>query len=94
MATKSAKAPDLTEFYQLAAKGNHKKPCQIGLAREQLDLEDRVNLDGVFGDEKHGLPSGFINVGAVRDWLAKRGHKVSVPAITSHQKGTCSCDGS
>lgn len=86
MATKSKSQPDLTEFYKLARP--KKKKCHIRFVMDQLKDEEIVQLQAACEADP-----GIINTGAIRDWLAQRGHKVSIPAITNHRRETCTCNG-
>lgn len=65
-----------------------KKPCPIGFA---------VDSGGVAADEHAALAAacatdpGVIPSGAISTWLEKRGVTVSIPAVTAHRRGTCTC---
>lgn len=85
MATKTKREPDLTEFYKLAAP--KKKLCQIGYVLKQLEAAEVEQLQAACDQDP-----GIINTGAIQKWLAQRGHKVSVPAITGHRRETCTCN--
>lgn len=86
MATKKTKSPepDLTEFFKLARPG--KKLCQVGYVLKMLDEAEAEQLRAACAAD-----SGIINAGAIQKWLANRGHKVSIPGITSHRNDTCTC---
>jgi len=75
---------DLSEFFRLAQPA--RPPCRIGFALTQLVEQEAINLTAACKADK-----GIINSGAIRKWLADRGHDVSVSAITNHRNGVCSC---
>lgn len=77
--------PDLTEFYKIGTKRT-KDPCQIGLARELLKDAEREQLDAALAEGR-----GLISASTIVEWLKRRDHKVSIPAITSHRHGNCTC---
>lgn len=76
--------PDLSEFFKLSRPA--KPPCRIAYAMGQLDKGEAAQLDAACKTDK-----GIINTGAIRQWLKARGHDVSIPAITSHRQGVCTC---
>jgi hypothetical protein len=75
---------DLSEFYRLSSP--KKKPCRVGFAREQIKTDELEQLDAALAAD-HGI----ITNSAVVQWLAARKHDVSVSAVVSHRKGTCTC---
>lgn len=79
-----ATQPDLSEFYKLSRPA--KPPCRIGFAATQLQKQEAAQLEAACKADK-----GIINSGAIRQWLKGRGHDVSIPAITSHRQGVCTC---
>lgn len=76
--------PDLSEFYKLSRP--KKPPCQVGHARAQLKPDEQTQLDAAVGTDK-----GIITSGAIQHWLKARKHDVSVPAISMHRAGRCTC---
>lgn len=76
--------PDLSEFFKLSKP--KRRPCALGFAREQLKPDEQVQLDAALA-----VDSGIITAGAIQAWLAVRKHEVSVGAVVSHRKGTCTC---
>lgn len=76
--------PDLSEFFQLSRP--RKPPCQVGHARSQIGPSERAQLDAACDADK-----GIITAGAIQQWLKARKQMVSIPAITNHRKGNCTC---
>lgn len=83
MAAKSSNA-DLREFFELSQP--KKRPCQIGFALSQLEGDERKKLEAAIAQS-----AGIITASAVMKWLKIRGLQVSIPAVTSHRHGTCTC---
>lgn len=75
---------DLSEFYKLSRP--KKPPCRIGFALEQFDGGERVQLEAALGSDV-----GIITNSAIQQWLAARQQEVSISALVSHRKGTCTC---
>lgn len=80
---KSAKA-DLSEFFKYAQP--KKPPCKVGFVIGQLPEEEAKQLQAACDQDRN-----LINTGAIREWLEHRDFEVSVPAITNHRSGTCTC---
>lgn len=76
--------PDLSEFIALASR-NQRKPCQIAAALEALKPEERDQLKAAVAQ------AATIGAGAIEKWLARRQLKASIPGITSHRSGRCTC---
>lgn len=82
----SKSKPDLSEFIKYAMRSK-KAPCKVGLARDQLAGQDLTNLDAAIEDHPR-IPNS-----AVEEFLRVRDLKgVTGSALTSHRKGTCTCD--
>lgn len=79
-------SPDLTEFYKLSQP--KKPPCRVGFARGQVKAGDRPQLDAALSTDQ-----GIITNSAIQQWFAARKQEVSVSAIVSHRKATCTCGG-
>lgn len=62
-----------------------KAPCKVGLALDQLDKGARDDLDPLIADAKYP-PGAFEQFFTARDIVG-----VTIPAIQSHRKKTCSC---
>lgn len=75
---------DLSEFERLSTP--RKPPCQVGVAREKLQPAERAQLDAALAADK-----SEINTGAIRTWLKRREHTVSISAVTYHRAGACTC---
>lgn len=76
--------PDLSEFLKYAMK-SRKAPCKVGLARDQIAGQDLRNLDAALSESK--IPNS-----AIEEFLRARDLKgVTTSSITSHRKGTCTC---
>lgn len=75
---------DLTEFFKYSRPKS--KPCAVAFAVEQLAAKERKQLDAALAHDK-----GFITNGAIREWLAKRGHEMNVAAVTAHRNKVCAC---
>jgi hypothetical protein len=76
---------DLSEFFKLSRP--KKKPCMVGFALTELTEEEGKQLAAAFQADK-----GIITASAIREWLVLRKHDVSLPVITSHRAGSCSCN--
>lgn len=81
-----ATTPNLDEFLKLAQP--KRKQCPIGAAVEQLDKKAATQLQAACAADV-----GIINSGAIVQWLKNRSHVVSVSAVTTHRRGTCTCHG-
>jgi hypothetical protein len=79
-------APDLTEFMALSKPRDQRRPCQVGRAAGQLTEPERAQLAAACATNTEAIATG-----AIQKWLAARGHQASLPAITSHRKGHCTC---
>lgn len=80
---KTAKA-DLSEFFKYAQP--KKPPCKVGFVIDQLGGEEAQQLQAACEQDRN-----LINTGAIKRWLESRGFDISVPAITNHRSGTCTC---
>lgn len=80
MATK----PDLSEFFKLSRP--KRPPCRVGFVASQLPEEEADQLQAACATD-----AGIINAGAIQQWIVSRGHDVSVPGITAHRQGRCTC---
>lgn len=83
MSTKKTIEADTTE-YRMAS--NKKKLCKVGIALDLLSEQERTNLVAALEDP-YVTATGIITV------ILKKlpGADISMPAITSHKGGTCSC---
>ena len=76
---------DLTEFFKLSRP--KKRPCAVAFAASQLETdEERDQLTAALETDQ-----GIITSGAVQQWLAGRKQDVTVSAVVSHRKRTCTC---
>lgn len=76
---------DLSEFDQLTSKGR-KAPCKVRAALDALSEKDAVILEAAIEAKK--------DFGAIEEWCRRRNQKVSISALTSHdRKKSCSCHG-
>lgn len=77
--------PDLSEFEKLS---NPKKArCKVGRALEALDGEEREKLEAALSAD-----SGVITSGAIAQWCKARDLSASHSGVTSHRRGSCSCN--
>ncbi len=80
--------PDLAEFFKYSKP--KKKPCAIGFlisgGGAHLPTEEIEQLVAACAADP-----GIITSGSIQQWLAARKHEVTVPAITTHRKLTCTC---
>lgn len=77
---------DLGEFRALSSRRS-KPLCKVGLVRESLSGEERRKLDAA-------CAAADIRTGAIVEWLkrvAGGAPVVSVSAVTSHRRRTCTC---
>lgn len=78
--------PDLSEFFKLSRP--KRRPCRVGHARAQLNSEQTKKLDAALAVDK-----GLITATAVIEWLKAHGESgVSVSAVATHRKGSCTCN--
>lgn len=84
MATKKTYTPDLREYYQMSKP--KKSACKLGYVLSQLEGQERANLDAALRDP-------MVTATGIVDVIAKKvpGFELTVPAITSHKRGTCTC---
>jgi hypothetical protein len=81
--TKAKTSPDLSEFVALS----NPRRCKVCTAAAALSDTEREQLAAACA-----TPRGVINAGAIKSWLAARGHDISITAITHHRAGTIGCD--
>lgn len=82
-----ASSPDLAEFFKLSRP--KKPPCRLGFAIEQFgsrtvaakQLKAALDTD-----------PGIITNSAIVEWCKAREQDVTVSAVVSHRKGTCTCN--
>jgi hypothetical protein len=79
-------APDLSEFEALSKPRDQRRPCQVGRAAGQLTEPERAQLAAACATNTEAIATG-----AIQKWLAARGHKVSLAAITYHRREACTC---
>lgn len=84
-------SPDLTEFFRLSKP--RRPPCQVALILSRditpkLNSEQVAQLQAALATDK-----GVITGSAIQQWLADRGHDISVNRISNHRRGVCNCDG-
>ena len=77
--------PDLSEFFKLSKP--KKRPCGIGHALTQLAADAGSQLEAALTTD-----AGIITNSAIQQWLQARKFDVSVSAIVSHRKRTCTCN--
>lgn len=75
---------DLSEFVKLSKP--KRPPCAVGVALSTLPKADRGKLEAACASD-----SGVITTSAIRQWLSSRGHTASIPGVTAHRHGTCTC---
>lgn len=75
---------DLSEFFKYSRP--RKKACAIGFANSQLGDTEKQQLQAALEQD-----NGIITGSAIQQWLTARSHEASIPAITAHRKGVCSC---
>ena len=82
--------PNLAEFYKYSKP--KKPPCKIGILLapgSKLSRQERLDLVGALA-----VDTAIIPARAVMDWLDVRKIELEVNHnnISSHRKGTCTCD--
>lgn len=87
MATKDTTTPDLAEFFKLSRP--KKPPCRIGFAIDQLGPRSEAAKQLAAAVD---TDPGIITNSAIVEWCKARGQEVTVSAVVSHRKGTCTCD--
>ena len=76
--------PSLEEFEAL--NPSKLQPCKVGVARDDLNEEDRAKLDAALRE-----PSFRISNAAIIKWLENHDTGATVNAVTAHRKGVCRC---
>jgi len=81
--------PDLSAFYALSKP--KRPPCQIALILRgeitpALKPEERGQLEAALAVDK-----GVITGSAIQQWLAERGHDVSINRVSNHRRKVCDC---
>lgn len=77
--------PDLSEFINLS-QNSKRKPCVVAQALATLSDVDCEGLKQAVD------ASDIITAGAIVEWLKRRELRANVSAVTSHRRGTCTCD--
>jgi hypothetical protein len=75
---------DLSEFFKLSRP--RRKPCPVGYALEQLEGEEKAQLEAALA-----AGQGIITAGAVEAWLKARGFTAQAAAVGSHRREQCTC---